>query len=306
MGRCRLSLLKGADDLSGESRCVVREANSPWEDPRVATQPEAGPIGSPSLWRWLLLFVAAMAPLIAVAALRGPLDLPNAVVGAGVLLSLLLAAAVTATDLLASRPVGNRRYLSFVERGEATEPKPATERNVMSISDSVSYDPLTGLPTFQPFSRRLLEEFHRVKESGELLALVLVDINHLARINEQFGVEVGDQVLRHVTACLQLSKRMKDILARMGDDEFGLLLPDCDGPGAYAFVERLNERLSRDSIKVRVGDWSTSLWIGICAGVAICDPTTPDADELLTTAVDDLNAAREERDRRRQRWKQSA
>src|SRR3990170_2145990 len=115
MGRCRLSLLKGADDLSGESRCVVREANSPWEDPRVATQPEAGPIGSPSLWRWLLLFVAAMAPLIAVAALRGPLDLPNAVVGVGVLLWLLLAATVTATDLLASRPVGSRRYLSFLD-----------------------------------------------------------------------------------------------------------------------------------------------------------------------------------------------
>src|SRR3989304_9297844 len=65
MGRCLLSLLKGADDLSGESRCVVREANSPWEDPRVATQPEAGPIGSPSLRRWVLFFVAGMAPSIA-------------------------------------------------------------------------------------------------------------------------------------------------------------------------------------------------------------------------------------------------
>src|SRR3989304_7845773 len=66
MGRCRLSLLKGADDLSGESRCVVREANSPWEDPRVATQPEAGPRGSPSLWRWLLPLGGGVAPRAAV------------------------------------------------------------------------------------------------------------------------------------------------------------------------------------------------------------------------------------------------
>src|SRR3989304_8818507 len=65
MGLCRLSLLKGADDLSGESRCVVREANSPWEDPRVATQPEAGAIGCPSPRRWVLFFVAGMAPSIA-------------------------------------------------------------------------------------------------------------------------------------------------------------------------------------------------------------------------------------------------
>jgi diguanylate cyclase (GGDEF)-like protein len=169
-----------------------------------------------------------------------------------------------------------------------------------------SADPLTGLRTFQPFSQRLLEEFHRVKRTEECAALVLVDVNHLAQINEQFGVEAGDQVLRQVSACLELSKRGSDVLARMGDDEFGLLLLDCDRAGAGAFIERVQELLARESISVEVEGGSTSVWTGICAGVAIFDSNTGAADDVLTAAVDDLNEAREARDRRRERWREAA
>jgi diguanylate cyclase (GGDEF)-like protein len=167
-------------------------------------------------------------------------------------------------------------------------------------------DPLTGLPTFQPFSQRMLEEFHHVKRSGSPAAIVLIDINHLSRINEQFGPEAGDNVLLHVTECLESTKRQSDLLARMGDDEFALLLTDCDAQGARVYIQRVHERLAREAIGVRRGDRSTPLWIGICAGMAVCDPHASDADEVLTAAVDDLNSARLERDRRRQRWERSA
>jgi diguanylate cyclase (GGDEF)-like protein len=256
--------------------------------------------GLQGMLRWPLGLSVAVAPLIAVATLRAPLELPDALVGAGVLLSLALVVAVTV--LLRPRLVESEREAAPAgDRGGST----SFESGSASPAGSVSSDPLTGLPTFQPFSQRLLAEFQRVKRSEGLLTLMLVDVNHLGRINEQFGAEVGDQVLRQVAACLEMSKRMSDVLARMGDDEFGLLLPDCEAPGARAFVERVQQRLARESIRVQIGDRSTSLWIGICAGIAICDGAA-DADELLTAAVDDLNAARDERDRRRQRWEQSA
>jgi len=270
-----------------------------------ATQTRAGPNGLRDMLRWLLALAVALAPLIAVAGLRGPLELTDAIVGVGVLLSLLLVVAVATGALWRARTAANGRHA-----GPVDSPRAALEvvRSYATRSTSTSgpFDPLTGLPTFQPFSQQLLDEFHRAQGSGEPLAVVLVDVNHLARINRQFGPESGDQVLRHMTACLQLSKRMTDILARMGDDEFGLLLPHSDRAGASAFVERVQEWLAREPITVRTGTRSESIWVGICAGVGVCDETSGDADEVLTAAIDDLNLAREERDRRRLRWKRSA
>ena len=138
------------------------------------------------------------------------------------------------------------------------------------------------------------------------MAVVLVDVNHLAQVNDQFGSETGDNVLREVADTIVGSKRMSDMAARMGDDEFGVLLLDCNQAGARAFVERVHERLDRQSIPVEAGGRTTSVWIGICAGVGVCDAATPDADAALTAAVDDLNESRAARDRRRNRWAKSA
>lgn len=172
--------------------------------------------------------------------------------------------------------------------------------------EPVSVDPLTGLLTFQPFSQRLLDEFHLSKRYGGRGVLVLVDLNHLGEINEQFGSEAGDQVLQLVASSMEATKRASDVIARLGDDEFGALLLECDAAGAAAYIDRLQEHLARESIEVRQGERSTSIWVGICAGTAECGPDSNDADEILTSAVDSLEQSRAARDRRRERWAHSA
>lgn len=269
----------------------------------------SGSPGGQSLRRWLLAVVVSFLPLIAAVALREPLELPQTFVVVGVVLSFALLLLVNATSMLRVWPFGSEGgAMSLEKNADATEP-PAALASVgveLPAADEEAYDRLTGLPTFHSFSQRLLEDVQRAQASGEPVAVVLIDINHLAKVNDQFGAEAGDQVLRHLTACLQLAKRSGDLLARMGDDEFGLILSRCDDAGARGFVDRVEERLARDSITVHVDDWSTSVWIGICAGAAVGDSAVPDADTVLTAAVDNLNAARRARDRRRQRWQSAA
>ena len=270
-----------------------------------ARQGGAGPADLRDASRLLLGLALAVAPLIAIVALQQSFELPGMLVSAVVLFSVLLMVAVTV--LLRPRPISIDSPASSADYHAGATPAVAPAAPASDAqADFASSDPLTGLPTFQPFSQRLLEEFHRVKRTEECAALVLVDVNHLAQVNEQFGAEAGDQVLRQVSACLELSKRVSDVLARMGDDEFALLLLDCDRAGARAFIERVQELLARESVPVQVEGGSTSVWIGICAGVAICDSNTGAADDVLTAAVDDLNGAREARDRRRERWREAA
>lgn len=252
--------------------------------------PEPGPLKKAER-RLLLGLIVALAPLTAVAMLRDALSLPNALVGGVALLTVGLVTGVVL--LLRPRAAG--------DWARPNEPPPTD-----GYDEPVPLDPLTSLPTFQPFSQRLLLEYERVNEGGGSAALVLVDINDLEQINAEFGFEVGDEVLRQVAETLVATKRFGDVVARMGDDEFALLLPDCDERGARAFIDRVQEHLSRKTVAVQSGDRATSIWFGICAGTAICDPLATSADDVLTAAVDDLNLAREERDRRRQRWQASA
>ena len=247
-----------------------------------------------ALWR-VLVPVLALTPLLAGSLVQEWLELPLQVIGALAFISLLL---LCAGFLLLRTPRGDEddEETTLVQAPTLAEMKPGAD----------PVDPLTGLPTFHLFSQRLLEEARLVEVSGSQVAIVLIDINHLSRINEQFGPASGDKVLLHVASCLLDTKRQNDMLARMGDDEFALVLPDCGEAGARAFIQRVHERLARDSVAVRRGKRSTPLWIGICAGMAVCEPQSPEADEALTAAVDDLNAARLERDRRRQRWEHSA
>lgn len=167
-------------------------------------------------------------------------------------------------------------------------------------------DPLTGLPTFHPFSEHLLQEFQGTRRHGKPLSVVLVDINGLADVNQQFGSDVGDLALIRVADCLQDTKRTHDVLARLGDDEFGLVLVDSGRDGAVAYVDRVYERLAREAIRSGTKQRPISVWVGVCAGVGTVAPGMSSADDILSAAIDDLNAAKHERDSRRRSWRAAA
>lgn len=163
-------------------------------------------------------------------------------------------------------------------------------------------DGLTELPTYVQFSRKLDDEFSRARHIGRRIAIVLVDVNHLTAVNDEYGVRAGDEVLRHVARALEGTRRYNDVAARLGDDEFGVLLLDSGEDGVQAFIERLEDRLAREAATAEVNGRSVSLWAGICSGSAVSESGIASGSALLDAAVASLENAKQERERRRRTW----
>jgi len=164
-------------------------------------------------------------------------------------------------------------------------------------------DPLTGLPNERYLLLRLEEEIAWAHRYERLLTLAVLDINSLAAINEQYGRDCGDEVLRHVAAVVQATKRASDILTRLADDEFAVILPECTSEGGQAFVGRLTERLAREPARTLLNNRPSHVWVGVCAGLAEVQSEHDTPASLLDRARADLVDAREERDHRRHLWR---
>jgi diguanylate cyclase (GGDEF)-like protein len=188
----------------------------------------------------------------------------------------------------------------IITRDGLLEPVPAARR----VEDEEEHlnDLLTNLPTFKYFSRRLHDEFNRARRGGRQMAVVLIDVNNLSAVNKEYGVRAGDEVLRHVARAIDGTKRLHDVVARLGDDEFGVILMESGEEGVAAFVDRLEERLARESAVADVSGRVISLWAGVCSGNAVSHPEMTRADMVLEAAMGSLNQAKQERERRRRMW----
>jgi diguanylate cyclase (GGDEF)-like protein len=163
-------------------------------------------------------------------------------------------------------------------------------------------DLLTQLPTFAHFQRRIDETFARARRMGKSFSLVIVDVNNLEAVNKEYGFRAGDEVLRHVARAIDGTRRYNDMVARLGDDEFGVVLVDCAEEGVKAFIDRLEDRLSRESAAADVNGRIISLWAGISSGAATSDPSMHDSEAVLESAMESLNQAKHDRERRRRMW----
>jgi len=77
------------------------------------------------------------------------------------------------------------------------------------------------------------------RRSGRHLSLISVDVDHFKRVNDSFGHEAGDEVLRRLAQTLQQRLRASDVIARMGGEEFAVVLPDTDLEGARAIAQSI-------------------------------------------------------------------
>lgn len=100
-------------------------------------------------------------------------------------------------------------------------------------------DPLTTAYNRRYFDDQLVEEYTRARRYGKEFSVVMLDVDHFKRINDQFGHAEGDKVLRGLTACIQHYIRNIDVLARVGGEEFALILPATSENGALSLAERI-------------------------------------------------------------------
>ncbi len=208
--------------------------------------------------------------------------LVSAVAAAGSVALQSLAGDLTAT-LLATIVTAVVRFSAFATIALlVSEVRTSTERlEVLSMRDD-----LTGLLNRRALLERLDEEIARARRKGTALSLVYADVDSFKTVNDRFGHGVGDDFLMRVAEGLEGTLRPTDIAARMGGDEFVVLLPETDEAGTAAIVGRLAEKL--EPLEETFG-----------AGLSLGCRTFLTAPESSETAINAADEAMYETKRRR-------
>jgi diguanylate cyclase (GGDEF)-like protein len=128
-------------------------------------------------------------------------------------------------------------------------------------------DYLTGLSNRRRFRTALGKEVERWRRYKQPCSLLLVDLDHLKHVNDKFGHSAGDLAIRHVATLLTDLSRDNDTAARLGGEEFALLLAGTDEKNAMAAAERLRSRVSAQRLD-GVGVVTVSVGVASCPGNA--------------------------------------
>ena len=151
------------------------------------------------------------------------------------------------------------------------------ERNAaMELS---RHDPLTGLANRRAFDSFLLEKFNLAKRHGHALSLMLLDIDRFKSYNDAYGHPAGDELLRAVGILLSSLARKTDLAARVGGEEFAIVLSETDLAGAHILAERARTEVERSSLFRRR--------VTVSVGIAVMTGLTADT----STLVQDCDAA---------------
>ena len=160
------------------------------------------------------------------------------------------------------------------------------EQETMSLREAAATDSLTGLTNHRAFFRRLEEELRRAARIGYPVSLLLLDLDHFKRYNDEHGHPAGDQVLRQVAEILMTQRRVTDTCARYGGEEFAMIFPGTRPADVEAIAQNLSHRL-------RLGTG-----LGFSAGIATFPDHGASPRDLVEAADAALYRAKEEgRDR---------
>ena len=122
-----------------------------------------------------------------------------------------------------------------------------SERKKMQqeLTFQASHDDLTGIANRSEFSKKLQQSISRVKYFGEENVLCFLDLDRFKVVNDSCGHAAGDEILRQVTQLFQSSLRKHDIIARVGGDEFTIILSDCNITNGRKVMQLLVEKLEK-------------------------------------------------------------
>jgi len=150
-------------------------------------------------------------------------------------------------------------------------------------------DPLTGVSNRRNFIARGKDEIGRAARYGRPCSVLMLDIDHFKVVNDTYGHAAGDEALRQFANACQEMLRDSDVIARLGGEEFAVILPETDAAGAKILAERLREGISR----LRVANGDDRFGFTVSIGVANRGGDEDGIDELLARADRALYQAKE-------------
>ena len=153
-------------------------------------------------------------------------------------------------------------------------------REAEALEQLAAIDSMTGLNNRRNFLSLAEAEWTRFRRYGRPLALLMLDIDHFKRVNDSYGHDVGDEVIKTVADILQKQKRASDIVGRLGGEEFALVLPEATLDSAVAAGERLR-KLVADYVVTAGGE---RIAVTISVGASNCHAATAGIEELIKQA----------------------
>lgn len=158
-----------------------------------------------------------------------------------------------------------------------------------SLHAMAMHDPLTGLRNRRAFEDSLLAEGQRARRHDRPLSAIACDLDRFKRVNDRFGHLAGDEVLQKFAGILQDVTRSEDVPARLGGEEFVVLLPDTKLAEAAILAERVRSTLARTKIRLSTGQTITATGSFGVADLRLglsCQADTKRAAEIMLSAAD--------------------
>ncbi len=181
-----------------------------------------------------------------------------------------------------TKPFNNAELIARIKTGirilelERALKQANEENRVLAITD-----PLTKIYNRCYLNQHLSEEIKRTRRYKRSLSLILCDIDHFKKVNDTYGHQIGDQVLKEFVQCIKEALRNDvDWVVRYGGEEFIVVLPETDLKGACFVAERLRNIIAGRTIKIN----DKAIHITASFGVNAIDSTTPD-DKIFSSAI---------------------
>jgi diguanylate cyclase (GGDEF)-like protein len=184
-----------------------------------------------------------------------------------------------------------RSMLRIKRLQEALEER---EKELLEVNERLRFmsqtDGLTGLDNRRHLNDRIDEMFQHAQRLNEPFSLVMCDLDKFKSVNDTYGHQAGDEVLKQLAKILKEEAREIDRVGRYGGEEFMLLLPGTVLDAAVTFAERVRKRIEGHTFTFDGGTLQRTASFGVSGWP---HPTIPDSDALVRTADDALYVAKE-------------
>lgn len=165
----------------------------------------------------------------------------------------------------------------------------ALERANSQLQRLSQTDRLTGLLNRGAWENLLVAEFERYRRYQHECALIMFDIDHFKKVNDTWGHQAGDEVIRTTARILRDNLRQTDIGGRYGGEEFGVILPETTINGAVTFCERVRQQIQDRTVQTTAGD----IRYTVSLGIAPLDSTLGNYTQWLENSDKALYCAKE-------------